>query len=109
MHFSCLISGVVLCQPYSLVKTDSGLCVVVGSFLVCQAAGVHPVPSRTRQLSPPAPMVLGWSRPGRLGPRQVPFLRFRHPPHCRFRFLPIARQLIREMLRQPERKKEHER
>jgi hypothetical protein len=27
--------------------------------LVIEAAGVHPVPSRTRKLSPPAPMLLG--------------------------------------------------
>jgi hypothetical protein len=35
--------------------------------LVIGAAGVHPVPSRTRKLSPLAPMVLGWRRPGRVG------------------------------------------
>ena len=33
------------------------------------AKGVHPVPFRTRQLSPSAPMVLG-SWPGRVGRRQ---------------------------------------
>src|SRR5689334_17936901 len=58
-----------------LVNTDRGLEAAGGrheACLVCQAAGVHPVPSRTRQLSPPAPMVLGWQRPGRLGPRQAP-------------------------------------
>ena len=54
--------------------------------LVCDAAGVHPVPSRTRQLSPPAPMVLGWTRPGRLGPRQA--LLFLPLPPCRCWFLP---------------------
>jgi hypothetical protein len=34
------------------------------------AAGKHPVPSRTRKLSPPAPMVLHWGRCGRVGHRQ---------------------------------------
>ena len=42
--------------------------------LVIGAAGVHPVPSRTRQLSLPAPMVLGWRRPGRVGHCQGTFL-----------------------------------
>ena len=32
-----------------------------------QAEGEHPAPSRTRQLSPPAPMVLGAHAPGRVG------------------------------------------
>src|SRR5690606_3235452 len=36
------------------------------------AVGVHPVPSRTRSLSPPAPMVLGEQSPGRVGRRQPP-------------------------------------
>src|SRR5687768_18159582 len=31
------------------------------------AEGEHPVPSRTRKLSPPAPMVLLWRRSGRVG------------------------------------------
>src|SRR5258708_31710607 len=39
--------------------------------LVACAAGVHPVPSPTRQLSPPAPMVLGRSRPGSVGRCQL--------------------------------------
>src|ERR1700728_4359941 len=34
------------------------------------AAGIHPFPSRTRQLSPPAPMVLGGRLPGRVGRRR---------------------------------------
>jgi hypothetical protein len=38
--------------------------------LVVGAEGAHPVPSRTRQLSPPAPMVLGAQAPGRVGHRQ---------------------------------------
>ena len=38
--------------------------------LVVGAEGTHPVPSRTRQLSPPAPMVLGAQAPGRVGHRQ---------------------------------------
>ena len=35
------------------------------------AAGTHPFPFRTRQLSPPAPMVLGGHSPGRVGRRRV--------------------------------------
>lgn len=41
-------------------------------WLVADAAGVHPVPSRTRSLSPPAPMVLGGKPPGSVG-RCQPF------------------------------------
>jgi hypothetical protein len=36
--------------------------------------GVHPFPSRTRQLSPPEPMVLGAQAPGRVGRRQNNFI-----------------------------------
>jgi hypothetical protein len=36
-------------------------------FPVAMAAGIHPFPSRTRPLSPPAPMVLGGRPPGRVG------------------------------------------
>src|SRR3990172_2703707 len=32
--------------------------------------GPHPFPSRTRQLSPPGPMVLRWQRRGRVGRRR---------------------------------------
>ena len=35
------------------------------------AAESHPFPSRTRQLSPPAPMVLGGRPPGRVGRRRI--------------------------------------
>ena len=31
------------------------------------AVRVHPFPSRTRQLSSPAPKILGWRRPGKIG------------------------------------------
>ncbi len=41
--------------------------------LVARAAGVHPAPSRTRQLSPQAPMVLHWRRCGRVGRCQREF------------------------------------
>src|SRR5688572_31531072 len=37
---------------------------------VALAAEIHPFPFRTRKLSPPAPMVLGWIRPGRVGRRR---------------------------------------
>ena len=35
--------------------------------LVLIAVRVHPFPSRTRQLSSPAPKILGWRRPGKIG------------------------------------------
>ena len=35
------------------------------------AVGVHPFPSRTRQLSPLAPTILGWKRPGKIGRRRL--------------------------------------
>src|SRR5438105_15640344 len=38
------------------------------------AAGKHLFPSRTQQLSPSAPMVLGWQRSGRVGHRRGLFL-----------------------------------
>src|SRR6185436_11926805 len=38
---------------------------------VAMAAGSHPFPSRTRKLSPPAPMVLGGRPPGRVGRRRI--------------------------------------
>ena len=47
---------------------------------VAIAAGSHPFPFRTRKLSPPAPMVLGWRRPGRVGRRRIsPIRRPRRP------------------------------
>src|SRR5436309_4516689 len=39
-------------------------------FPVATAVGKHPFPFRTRQLSPPAPMVLGGRPPGRVGRRR---------------------------------------
>ena len=39
-------------------------------FPVAIAEGPHPIPFRTRSLSPPAPMVLGRERPGRVGHRR---------------------------------------
>ncbi len=39
-------------------------------FPVAMAEGSHPFPSRTRQLSPPALMVLGTQVPGRVGRRR---------------------------------------
>src|SRR5690606_6875126 len=38
---------------------------------VAIAEGSHPFPSRTRKLSPPAPMVLGTRVPGRVGRRRA--------------------------------------
>src|SRR5690606_19728066 len=54
----------------------SGLCVPM-------AVAFHPVPPRTRSLSPPAPMVLGEQSPGRVGRRQP-------PPACVGRFFSKA-------------------
>lgn len=56
-------------------------------FLVSEAVRVHPVPSRTRSLSSPAPMVLGGQLPGSVGRRQVscsPFITPHHCPACCF-------------------------
>ena len=36
------------------------------------AKGFHLFPSRTQKLRPSAPMVLGWTRPGRVGRRRIP-------------------------------------
>ena len=49
-------------------------------FPVAIAAVSHPFPSRTRQLSPPAPMVLGGRPPGRVGRRRIS-----HAEHPRLR------------------------
>src|SRR3970282_2903381 len=53
--------------------------------LVIGATGVHPGTSRTRSLSPSAPMVLGGRPPGRVGHRQETFFIvrckvYKHPP-----------------------------
>jgi hypothetical protein len=42
--------------------------------LVMMAEGIHTYPSRTRPLSPPAPMVLGAQAPGRVGRRQAIYI-----------------------------------
>ena len=62
----------------SLVDCSYSLCLdsIVKSqkfFLVAMAEGSHPFPSRTRKLSPLAPMVLPWRRGGRVGNCQVFF------------------------------------
>ena len=41
-------------------------------FPVAMAKGSHLFPYRTQKLSPSAPMVLGWTRPGRIGRRRIP-------------------------------------
>ena len=51
---------------------------------VAMAVGSHPFPFRTRKLSPPAPMVLGWRRPGRVGRRRISQeMGSRKAPHLR--------------------------
>ena len=47
-----------------------GVILELQRFPVAIAAGKHPYPFRTRQLSPPAPMVLGGRPPGRVGRRR---------------------------------------
>ena len=42
-------------------------------FPVAMAKGSHLFPYRTQKLSPSAPKVLGWTRPGRIGRRRIPF------------------------------------
>jgi hypothetical protein len=51
----------------------------ISKFLVGIAEGPHPFPSRTRKLSPPAPMVLGARAPGRVGPRRKTYF-LKRPP-----------------------------
>ena len=41
-------------------------------FPVAMAKGSHLFPYRTQKVSPSAPMVLGWTRPGRVGRRRIP-------------------------------------
>ena len=42
-------------------------------FPVAMAKGFHLFPYRTQKLRPSAPKVLGWTRPGRIGRRRIPF------------------------------------
>ena len=44
-------------------------------FPVMMAKGYHLFPYRTQKLSPSAPMVLGWTRPGRVGRCRNPYKR----------------------------------
>ena len=44
-------------------------------FPVMMAKGSHLFPYRTQKLSPSAPMVLGWTRPGRVGRCRNPYRR----------------------------------
>ena len=44
--------------------------------------GDHLFPYRTQKLSPSAPMVLGWKRPGRVGRRRIPHGQWSHVLHC---------------------------
>ena len=41
-------------------------------FPVAMTKGSHLFPYRTQKLRPSAPMVLGWTRPGRVGRRRIP-------------------------------------
>ena len=62
---------VLLCAAFARDRLELRLDVTVRiKFLAAMAAGSHPFPSRTRQLSPPAPMVVGPQGPSRVGRRQ---------------------------------------
>ena len=51
------------------------------------AVRVHPFPSRTRKLSSPAPTILGWRRPGKIGSADT---EKRHDfGHVSFLFIPL--------------------
>ena len=52
-------------------RISSGSVCFTDACLVAIAEGFHAYPSRTRPLSPPAPMVLGPKGPGRVGRRQA--------------------------------------
>ena len=51
-------------------RTQMVTCKNFVSFPVARAEGTHPIPFRTRKLSPPAPMVLHGSLCGRVGHRR---------------------------------------
>src|SRR5450755_1414023 len=62
---------VLLYAAFRRDRLELRLDVATGSrFLAVIAAGFHPFPYRTRQLSPPAPMVVGPQGPSRVGRRQ---------------------------------------
>src|SRR5262245_61288912 len=61
------------------------------------AEGEHPVPFRTRKLSPPAPMVLPWQRGGRVGRRRD--IVNEGPPRTRGAFVVSAK--VRHVPRPP--------
>jgi hypothetical protein len=63
---------VLLCAAFARDRLELRLDVAERiKFLAVMAAGFHPFPSRTRQLSPPAPMVVGPQGPSRVGRRQI--------------------------------------
>ena len=55
-------------------------------FLVAIPRGKHPFPSRTRQLSPPGPMILRWQRRGKVGRCQDKNKRLSTPSRAFFFF-----------------------
>jgi hypothetical protein len=67
-------------SPATSLEFRLGVAVRI-KFLAVMAAGFHPFPSRTRQLSPPAPMVVGPQGPSRVGRRQI--IRPKSPPIAR--------------------------
>jgi hypothetical protein len=66
---------VLLCTAFKTSRRDRlelRLAIAAGSkFLAPMAAGSHPFPSRTRQLSSPAPMIVGPQGPSKVGRCQI--------------------------------------
>ncbi len=67
------------------------------SLLVIRAARTHPVPSRTRSLSSPAPMILPGRPGGKVGHRQQAVCAFSTPPHHPSRGLNYAKKQARRI------------
>ena len=63
---------VLLYTAFPRDRLELRLAVATGiKFLASMAAGSHPFPSRTRQLSPPAPMIVGPQGPSKVGRCQI--------------------------------------
>jgi hypothetical protein len=57
-------------------------------FLVGITRRTHPFPYRTRKLSSLVPMILGWKRPGKVGPCQIYFKALRYYLRALFCVMP---------------------
>src|ERR1700736_3478749 len=58
-------------KPRFATERTTSARVFVSRFLATLPEGPHPIPSRTRKLSPPGPMVLHGRLCGRVGRRQI--------------------------------------